>query len=281
MSIAFARLRRLLASVAGISLGPDKLYLAESRLAPIMRDNDAVDLAELMRKLERRDDEKLLQDVIDAMTTHETFFFRDRAPFELFQRELLPELVERRKDKRRLRIWCAACSTGQEPYSLAMLLEEEAAKLEGWSVDLLATDISESTLTIARKGVYSQFEVQRGLSTARLLRHFHQHDGNWRVNDRLRGRVTFRALNLLSNFREIGPFDIVFCRNVLIYFEAEIKREVLSRLAEVTAEDGCLILGTAETAGEAGRRFAPVSKNHSWLSRRRRSSPRRLEAIGA
>ncbi len=281
MTIAFARLRRLLASISGISLDSDKLYLAESRLAPIMSDNGVVDLAELMRKIEKRDDEALLQAVIDAMTTNETFFFRDRAPFEQFQRELLPELMAKRKDKRRLRIWCTACSTGQEPYSLAMLLEEESPKLEGWSVDILATDLSETALTAARKGVYSQFEVQRGLSTARLLRHFHQHDGNWRVNDRLRGRVTFRSLNLLSNFREIGPFDVIFCRNVLIYFEPEVKRDVLSRVSEVMAEDGCLILGSAETAGDANRHFAPVSKDCSWRLQRRPAAQRQLAAIGA
>lgn len=282
MSVAFARLRRLLASAAGISLDADKLYLAESRLAPIMRDNDAVDLAELMRRIERREDEALLQAVIDAMTTNETSFFRDRAPFDQFQRELLPELMAKRQDKRRLRIWCAACSTGQEPYSLAMLLEEEESKLEGWNVEILATDISETALKAARAGLYSQFEVQRGLSTARLLRHFHQHDGNWRVADRLRSRVTFRKLNLLSKFREIGPFDLVFCRNVLIYFEPEVKRDVLLRLSQVLAADGSLILGAAEGASdEANRYFAAVSKDYSWRLQRRPASRRRLAAIGA
>lgn len=281
MSIAFARLRRLLASVTGISLDADKLYLAESRLAPIIRDNGVVDLAELMRRIEKRDDEELLQAVIDAMTTNETFFFRDRAPFEQFQRELLPELMAKRQDKRRLRIWCTACSTGQEPYSLAMLLEEEAPRLEGWSIDILATDLSETALKAARRGVYSQFEVQRGLSTARLLRHFHQHNGNWRVNDRLRARVTFRALNLLSNFREIGPFDLILCRNVLIYFEPEVKRDVLSRLFDVMADDGSLILGSAETAGDANRHFTPVAKDCSWRLQRRPAALRQLAAIGA
>jgi chemotaxis protein methyltransferase CheR len=279
MSVAFARLRRLLRSVAGIALDSDKLYLAESRLAPIMLDNGDIDLAELVRRIERSGDEQFLQAVIDAMTTNETSFFRDRTPFELFQRELLPELMERRRDKRRLRIWCAACSTGQEPYSLAMLLEEEGARLQDWTVEILATDISETALKTARRGVYSQFEVQRGLSTQRLLRHFDQHNGNWRANDRLRARVAFRASNLLSSFRDLGPFDIVFCRNVLLYLAPEVRRDVMSRLAAVTAEDGRLILGTAEAVNEGRRHFAPASTARSWLLQRR-STPARLRAVG-
>jgi chemotaxis protein methyltransferase CheR len=279
MTVAFARLRRLLRSVAGIALDSDKLYLAESRLAPIMLDNGDIDLAELMRRIEHSGDEQFLQAVIDAMTTNETSFFRDRTPFDLFRRELLPELMERRKDKRRLRIWCAACSTGQEPYSLAMLLEEEGARLKDWTVEILATDISATALQTARRGVYSQFEVQRGLSTQRLLRHFEQHDGNWRANDRLRARVDFRALNLLTSFRHIGPFDIVFCRNVLLYLAPEIRRDVLSRLATVTVEDGWLILGTAEAASEGRRHFAPASTAHCWLLQRRPAAAR-IRAIG-
>jgi chemotaxis protein methyltransferase CheR len=281
MTVAFARLRRLLLSVAGIALDSDKLYLAESRLAPIMLDNGDIDLAELMRRIERSGDEQFLQAVIDAMTTNETSFFRDRTPFELIQRELLPELMERRKDKRRLRIWCAACSTGQEPYSLAMLLEEEGARLQDWTVEILATDISETALRTARRGVYSQFEAQRGLSTQRLLRHFEQHNGNWRANDRLRARIVFRPLNLLASFREIGPLDIILCRNVLLYFGADVRRDVLARLAAVTADDGWLILGTAETVNEGRRLFEPASADHAWLMRRRPAAPARLHAVGA
>jgi chemotaxis protein methyltransferase CheR len=281
MTVAFARLRRLLLSVAGIALDSDKLYLAQSRLAPIMRSNGDIDLAELMRRIERSGDEQFLQAVIDAMTTNETLFFRDRTPFEMLARELLPKLMEQRKDKRRLRIWSAACSTGQEPYSLAMLLEEQGAKLQDWTIEILATDISETALKTARRGVYSQFEVQRGLSTQRLLRYFDQQDGNWRANDRLRARVTFRALNLLSDFREIGPFDLIFCRNVLLYFAPDVRRDVLSRLAAVTAEDGWLILGSAETGSEGRPQFAPASADHSWLLRRRPAAAARLHAMGA
>lgn len=279
MNVAFARLRRLLRSVAGIALDSDKLYLAESRLAPLMLDNGDIDLAELMRRIERSGDEQMLQAVIDAMTTNETSFFRDRTPFDRLQRELLPELMERRKNERRLRIWCAACSTGQEPYSLAMLIDEEGTRLKDWTVEILATDISETALTTARRGVYSQFEAQRGLSTQRLLRHFKPHEGSWRVNDRLRGRIAFRSLNLLSSFKKIGRFDIVLCRNVLLYFAPEAREDVLSRLAAVTAEDGWLILGAAETANEGRRHFAPAEQ--SWLLRRRPARAPRLQAVNA
>jgi chemotaxis protein methyltransferase CheR len=269
MTLAFARLRRLLASVSGISLDDDKLYLAESRLAPLMLKNGAVDLAELMRRIERNEDETLLQAVIDAMTTNETFFFRDRTPFELFQREMLPALMAARSGARRLRIWSAACSTGQEPYSLAIALEEQTSS-RSWSIEILATDICETALETARRGVYSQFEAQRGLSTARMLGYFAQVDGGWQANERLRSRVAFRKLNLLSDFRDEGPFDVIFCRNVLIYFEPQVKRDVLARLSGVLADDGYLVLGAAETVGDADRHFEPVSKDCLWRPRRRR-----------
>lgn len=281
MSVAFARLRRLLLSVAGIALDADKLYLAESRLAPIMLENGDIDLAELMRRIERSGDEHFLQAVIDAMTTNETFFFRDRAPFEWFKHEWLPETMARRRGQRRLRIWSAACSTGQEPYSLAMALEEEAVRLDGWTVEILASDISETALETARRGVYSQFEAQRGLSTPRLLRHFQPHMGNWRVSEQLRARIVFRQINLRADFREIGLFDLILCRNVLMYLDPEVKRQTLSRLADTLEDDGYLILGTAESAGDADRSVTPDTADRGWRLRRRSARVRRLAAFGA
>jgi chemotaxis protein methyltransferase CheR len=281
MSVAFARLRRLLLSVAGIALDADKLYLAESRLAPIMLDNGAIDLAELMRRIESREDEPFLQAVIDAMTTNETFFFRDRAPFEWFERQWLPEALARRRETRRLRIWSAACSTGQEPYSIAMALEEHAEWLDGWQVEILASDLNETALETARRGVYSQFEAQRGLSTARLLRHLEPYEGQWRVKTGPRSRVVFRKLNLCASFRDLGAFDLILCRNVLMYFDPQVKREVLARLSNALDEDGYLLLGAAESVGDRDHRFMPASSDRGWLVRRRVSKPRRLAAVGA
>lgn len=272
MSLAFARLRRLIGSVAGISLDADKLYFAQSRLEPIMRAHECRDLAMLMRLIEKHEDEALLQRVVEAMTNNETSFFRDRVPFEKLRQEWLPELMARRGEPRRLRIWSAACSTGQEPYSIAMALAESEPDLEDWTVEILATDISELALETARRGVYSQFEAQRGLTTARLLRHLEPFKGYWRVNDALRARVAFQKLNLLDEFRDAGPYDIVFCRNVLMYFEPDVRRDVMTRLFGALAEDGVLILGAAETMEFDERFTTSTSGDCRILPRRRRAA---------
>jgi chemotaxis protein methyltransferase CheR len=278
MSLAFIRLRRLMGALAGISLDADKLYFAQSRLEPIMRAHGCLDLAELMRLVERNEDEALLQRIVDAMTNNETSFFRDRHAFEKLKRQFLPHLMARRAETRRLRIWSAACSTGQEPYSIAMALAEMDETLAGWSVEILATDISEQALATARRGVYSQFEAQRGLSTERLLRHFDQREGLWRIRDELRTNIAFRRLNLLENFRGETPFDIVFCRNVLIYFDPAVKSRVLARLRESLADDGYLVLGAAETIGERNAPLAPA-RDAAWLLQPR-SPSLRLAASG-
>ena len=256
MNVAFARFRRQLAALTGIVLGPDQQYLAESRLAPVMRVHGVADLAELTWMIERRENDALVREAMDAMTTNETSFFRDHAPFDEFRERILPELIAARARERRLRIWCAACSTGQEAYSIAMTLDHAARALRGWNVEILATDLSYSTIVAARKGVYSQFEIQRGLSTSRMLRYFHRHEEHWRVNEHLRASIGFREFNLLDDFDGLGKFDVVFCRNALLYFEPEAKLDVLSRLAKSIADDGYLFLGSAESAGEAGGVFA-------------------------
>jgi len=257
MNVAFARFRRQLAALTGIVLGPDQQYLAESRLAPVMRVHGVADLAELTWMIERRENDALVREAMDAMTTNETSFFRDHAPFDEFRERILPELIAARARERRLRIWCAACSTGQEAYSIAMTLDHAARALRGWNVEILATDLSHSAIVAARKGVYSQFEIQRGLSTSRMLRYFHRHEEHWRVNEHLRASIGFREFNLLDDFDGLGKFDVVFCRNALLYFEPEAKLDVLSRLAKSIADDGYLFLGSAESAGEAGGVFAP------------------------
>jgi chemotaxis protein methyltransferase CheR len=255
-NVAFDRFRRQLAALTGIEVAADRQYLVEARLAPIMRARDIGDFPELLRRFERRESEALVREIIEAMTTSETSFFRDRAPFDVFRDQTLPELMATRATARRLRIWCAACSSGQEAYSLAMTLDQSANALRGWSVELLATDISQTAIDAARAGAYSQFEVQRGLSTTQLLRYFQRQGDGWRVNEHIRARIVFQEFNLLSNLDGLGKFDAIFCRNVLLYFDPETRRDVLARLSRALADDGCLFLGASELAGERHPAFA-------------------------
>lgn len=269
MNLIFARFRRQLAALTGIALDADKQYLAESRLAPVMRANGLSDFHELVRAFERRDDTALVREVMDAMTTNETLFFRDRTPFEAFRTRVLPDLISSHAQERRLRFWCAACSTGQEAYSLAMTLDQDARALRGWSIEILATDLSSSAIESARTGTYSQFEVQRGLSTGQLLRYFHRQEETWRVNEHLRARINFHDFNLLQDFSDLGRFDVIFCRNVLMYFDPEVKRAVLARLNQALNDDGYLFLGASESASEANALFSQVSPDGLWRARRR------------
>jgi len=243
----FDHLRAFLKARSALALGPEKRYLVESRLAPVCQRHGLQGLAELVSCLRRAGDPALESAVIEAMTTNETFFFRDRAPFELFRDVLLPRCLARRDGSRRIRIWCAAASTGQEPYSLAMLLHEAGPLLSGWSVEILATDISAEVVERARSGLYTQFEVQRGLPVRLLLKYFTQVGKNWQLSPAIRSAVKFRPLNLLRNFAELGAFDVIFCRNVLIYFDTPTKTEVLRRLARSLNPGGAVLLGAAET----------------------------------
>lgn len=267
MSYAFARFRRALESRTGIALGADQQYLAESRLSPVMRARGFPSLLALVDVFEREEDPSLVQEVIDAMTTNETLFFRDRNTFDNFREHVLPKVIAQRSEERSLRIWCAACSTGQEAYSVAMTLDQEARALRGWSLDIVATDLSMTAIEAAREGVYSQFEVQRGLPTGHLLRYFHREEESWRINEHMRARIDFRDFNLLGDFRPLGAFDVIFCRNVLMYFEPETRRSVLTRLNKALKPGGYLFLGASEGAGEAGGFFAPVSADGVWQAR--------------
>jgi len=224
-----------------------KQYLVESRVMPIVRRERLSGLDELVAILQRGTSPKLAKDVIEAMTINETYFFRDKAPFDQFRSVTLPALIAARQSEKRLRIWSAAASTGQEAYSLAMILDENAARLSGWKIELIGTDLSDQVLEKARKGVYSQFEVQRGLPTPMLLRHFNQVGESWQISDHMRGRVSFRPLNLLSDFSSLGRFDLIFCRNVLIYFDATRKTDILARMTRILAPDGYLALGASES----------------------------------
>jgi chemotaxis protein methyltransferase CheR len=232
---------------SGLVLDNDKRYLVESRVAPIVRREGFGGLTDLVRAMERGAHPGLAQEVVQAMTINETYFFRDKVPFDKLREFVLPDLITARANRRALRIWCAASSTGQEPYSIAMILEDLTHRLAGWRVEIVATDISEAVLSKARAGIYSQFEVQRGMATAQLLRFFTQVREEWQLKPAIRSKVNFRQFNLLDDFTLLGNFDIIFCRNVLIYFEPNRKAEVLNRMARILADDGTIVLGASES----------------------------------
>ncbi len=239
-------LRKLLKERSGLDLSADKQYLVESRLIPLARRTGLAGLAELVQKM-KTGAEALTSDVVEAMTTNETFFYRDKIPFDHLRDTILPQLIPARTNRRSLRIWSAASSTGQEPYSIAMCLKEFGPVLSGWRIEIVATDLSQEVLEKSRAGVYSQFEVQRGLPIQMLVKYFKQTGELWQVNADIRAMIQHRQLNLLHDFSLLGVFDVIFCRNVLIYFDQETKVNIFNRLARVTEPDGFLVLGAAET----------------------------------
>jgi chemotaxis protein methyltransferase CheR len=245
MSAGFAAIAAMLKARSGLTLGPEKLYLLETRLVSIMRRENARDLAALADKI--RPGSALEQDVVEAMTTNESLFFRDTKPFDALRLRILPRLHAARPPGTRLRIWSAAASTGQEAYSIAMVISELGGLLGDRKADIIGTDIARDALKRAREGMYSQFEIQRGLPMQMLVKYFTKEEAGWRVKPGLRGAVDFREWNLLADLRPLGKFDIVFCRNVLIYFDAPTKTRVLEAIAGVLAPDGVLFLGGAET----------------------------------
>lgn len=243
----FEFLRGFLKQRSGLAMTAEKRYLVESRLGPVCRRLNLGELRDLVAVLRLGRDGAAERAVVEAMTTNETFFFRDRTPFDLFRDVLLPQALQRNAGRRRLRIWCAAASTGQEPYSLAMLLQEAAPRLAGWQVEIVATDLSTEVIERAKSGIYSHFEVQRGLPVQWLIKHFAQVGENWQISQSLRAMVDYRQLNLLNAFDGLGQFDVVYCRNVLIYFDAPTKADILNRIAACLAPEGALVLGAAET----------------------------------
>jgi chemotaxis protein methyltransferase CheR len=240
-------LRQRLKERSGLVLSADKQYLVESRLLPVARKAGVGGLGGLVAALRRGNAEALMTTVVEAMMTNESFFFRDKTPFENFRAIMLPALAAARRSSRTLRIWCAAASSGQEPYSLAMLLKEMQHDVAGWRIDLVATDLSNEVLEKARNGIYSHFEVQRGLPIQLLIKYFSLVGDMWQISPEIRSMVRYQQLNLLSDFSRLGTFDVIFCRNVLIYFDQATKISVLNRLAQVIANDGYFVLGAAET----------------------------------
>jgi chemotaxis protein methyltransferase CheR len=259
-------LRKLLKERSGLVLSDDKQYLVESRLQPLARKADIAGLSELVAKLKAGAVGPLVVDVVEAMTTNESFFFRDKIPFDHFRETIVPSLLAARAKERRLRIWCAAASTGQEPYSLAMCIKEMAAQLAGWRIEIIATDLSLEVLEKAKAGIYSQFEVQRGLAITLLVKYFAQVGEMWQISPEIRAMVQYRPLNLLQNFASLGSFDIVFCRNVLIYFDQPTKIDVLERVARLLEKDGYLVLGAAETVVGLTESFKPIADRRGLYS---------------
>ncbi|MEX2455229.1 MAG: protein-glutamate O-methyltransferase CheR [Rhodospirillaceae bacterium] len=256
----FDFLKDFLKKRSGIVLSTDKLYLVESRLTPVARDLGMSGIDELILQLRRSADEPLRTRVVDAMTTNESFFFRDKTPFDTLRDSILPPLVAARKAKgqNRIRIWSAACSSGQEPYTIAMTLVENKALFGDMRFEIVATDLSTGIVQKAKDGKYSQFEVQRGLPIQLLVKHFSQVGEQWQISSELRSMVRFQTFNLLDSYGGLGRFDIIYCRNVLIYFDQDTKSAILNRMSEILAPDGGLFLGGAESVIGISSDFRPV-----------------------
>ncbi len=252
MSPGFQVLAQIVRDQSGIVLTADKSYLVESRLRPVARKYNFPSVEALAESLRAWRDAIKINDVVDAMTTNESFFFRDNYPFHALRERLLPRLAKARAQTRRLRIWSAAASSGQEAYSIAMLLAEwhpppPGCALDNWAIDILGTDLSREMIERARGGIYAQHEIERGLSAALREKYFTRAGDKWRIVEPLRRIVRFEQRNLLHDNEALGVFDVVFCRNVLIYFDLPTKARVLAAIARMMPDDGCLVLGGAET----------------------------------
>ncbi len=276
----FKTLATILKKRSGLALAEDKTYLLESRLMPVVRRRKLDSIEALVAKLRMGNDPSLETEVMEVMTTNESFFFRDTRPFDQFRDVVLPELMVRRAQKRRIRVWSAACSSGQEPYSLAMLLKEMGSALAGWTVEIVATDISEEILAKARQGVYTQFEVQRGLPIQLLMKYFSQTDQGWKIDPALGASISFRPFNLLDSMAGLGTFDVVYCRNVLIYFDQPTKTQVLERIRKQMADDGYLFLGGAETVLGICDAFKPLAGQRGMYTIQEAGAPRRSAPAG-
>jgi chemotaxis protein methyltransferase CheR len=256
----FEYVSRLAHSEAALVIDPGKEYLVETRLGPLAQREGFTSLAAFVQHL--RTEVKINgvhHRAIDALTTNETLFFRDFHPFEALRRSILPAVLEQRAASRRLTIWSAACSTGQEPYSLAMLLLEHFPQLADWTVSILATDLSPTVLNRAREGAYSQLEVNRGLPASYLVKYFTKQEDKWRLKDEVKKRVEFRPMNLIQPWPVMPPFDLVLIRNVMIYFDVDTKKTILRKIRNCLLPHGYLFLGTAETTTNLDPEYQPVS----------------------
>jgi chemotaxis protein methyltransferase CheR len=268
----FDFIAKMLKDRSGLVITRDKAYLLESRLTPVARKRGLKGLDDLLASLKTAG-EDLLREVTEAMTTNESFFFRDIKPFDQFKDMVLPAMLKLRGGRKSFRIWSAACSSGQEAYTLAMILKEEAPKLAGWKIEIVGTDISTEMLEKAKAGLYSQFEVQRGLPIQYLVKYFKKTNEMWQIDPAIRAMVQFREYNLLHDLKTLGQFDVVFCRNVLIYFDQPTKTRVLDNINKVVPDDGFLYLGGAETVLGISDKFKPIPEQRGIYATNRATAP--------
>lgn len=243
---------------SGLAINSDKAYLLESRLTPVVKKMGLDDLSALTAKL-RSGNGEARHNIIEAMTINETFFFRDTHPFDRLRDVALPSIIKHKPAGSTIRIWCAACSSGQEPYSISIMLKEHAAKFSGYRFEIIATDLSEDILNTAKTGKYTQFEVQRGMPITLLVKYFTQEGSDWFIKDEIKSTVRFEKFNLLDSMAKFGTLDVIFCRNVLIYFDPETKRKVLDELHSRCAKHGFLLLGGAETVVAVTDKFKALT----------------------
>ncbi|MDQ7031373.1 MAG: protein-glutamate O-methyltransferase CheR [Desulfonauticus sp.] len=260
----FKVLSEYIYKISGIYLEPSKTYLLESRLKPLLKQEKVNSYLELYQKALKDPSKRIEKAIIDAITTKETLFFRDQAPFDLLKFKILPDLIDRRSKTTskylpiKIRIWSAACSTGQEVYSIAIAVREVIPDLDKYNITILGTDISDEAIAKASYGKYNKFEIERGLPPDKLRKYFNPTpDGNWRIKDELRAMVTFRKINLMQPFSGLGKFDVIFCRNVAIYFSPKDKKKLFERIAQVMQPDGYLIIGSTESLTGITDLFVP------------------------
>jgi chemotaxis protein methyltransferase CheR len=275
----FDYIRELVRVHSALLIEPGKEYLVESRLEPIARREGFASFALMVARLRSLPFNDLHRQVVEAMTNNETMFFRDARMFAMLKQTMLPEIVTRRAAQRSINIWSAACSSGQEPHSIAMLLRELRPSLEGWKITIIASDISQEMLARARSGAYSQFEVNRGLPAALLVKYFEQNRATWEISANIRSMVDCREINLIQPWPPLPQMDVVLLRNVLIYLDVETRRSILSRVARTLAPGGYLILGGAETTNHLHEAFEPISLGGGLCFRLREPAPRALGAL--
>jgi chemotaxis protein methyltransferase CheR len=274
----FAFVSGLVRREASIVLGPGKEYLVEARLLPVARQAGAASVRDFLAGVQQRTDPAAVRDIVDALTTNETSWFRDREPFTALTESVLPELIQARAASKRLRVWSAACSSGQEPYSLAITLQQ--ALPAGWTYEIMGSDISTEMITRAEAGAFSQVEVNRGLPANMLVHYFERAGAHWRISPTLRRNVTFQRLNLAAPLPAMAPFDLIFLRNILIYFDVETKRSVLRNVGKLLRPDGWLFLGAAETTIGIDDNYERVAAGRTSAYRLRAAVPAGIAGMG-